>query len=174
MRERYRVTKPMQHNCCRNHRVRNEYATVCSDNLFNEKGLRAAKKIFYYSGMSKNGDGIETCLICGRGGTLRRGLCGTHHSQFFRARGTLDEKDVEAFEAGLIEQGKLLPAQKPGRKSEGDPFKAFAKSIREKSDQETIDSALATAAEAEVKYRQQKGTKKQSVGKKRQLKKGQQ
>ena len=79
--------------------------------------------------MSGQGDGIETCLVCGEG-VYSRGLCSRHHTQYHRRKKGMTEQQAEHFEEALIKLRMLAPPKPTGRTAKDDPFAAIADKIR--------------------------------------------
>ncbi len=79
--------------------------------------------------MTGQGDGIDTCLVCGEG-VYSRGLCSRHHTQFHRRKKGMTKKQAEQYEAALIELRMLAPPKPAGRTAKDDPFAAIADKIR--------------------------------------------
>ena len=68
----------------------------------------------------------DGCLICGKKGTLNRGLCSTHHSRYYKETQALTPEQLEEYSNVLIERGLLLPKKKPGPKVEENQFRSLA------------------------------------------------
>lgn len=116
--------------------------------VLSAKDLCNAKYFWYSSEMSKakskpDATKRESCVVCGKVESLRRGLCNSHYQLFTRERTKVLAKGGSAldFEAKLVEQGLLAP----DARSSGNPYFDFwfadaitAANLIESSDNESI------------------------------------
>lgn len=65
-----------------------------------------------------------TCLVCGKTANGNRGLCVSHHLQFYRALNDLPRKERPAFEEEQIREGRILAAGQIGKLKKPNPFKS--------------------------------------------------
>lgn len=67
------------------------------------------------------------CLVCGNEANGNRGLCVSHHLQFYRALNELPKRDRPAFEEEQIREGRILGAGQIKRLKRPNPFKSEAR-----------------------------------------------
>lgn len=64
------------------------------------------------------------CLICDKPANGNRGLCVSHHLQFYRAMNDLPRKDRPAFEEEQIREGRILASGQISRLKKPNPFRS--------------------------------------------------
>lgn len=117
--------------------------------VLSAKDLCNAKYFWYRSEMSKakskpDATKRESCVVCGKVESLRRGLCNSHYQLFTRERTKVLAKGGSAldFEAKLVEQGLLAP----DARSSGNPFAI----VREEVLRDTIRERERREAKSDV------------------------
>jgi len=64
----------------------------------------------------------DNCIICGRWGYLRRGLCSAHYQAFNRRQRKLTPEGREKLEDRLMAEGKLRPSKQGERPDKNQEF----------------------------------------------------
>lgn len=112
-----------------------------------------------------NKDGINGCLRCGNTkAKLKRGLCETHYSQYWRSLQRVPKDLQDQFTDRLIELGVLLAKKPPGAQTKDDIYaeiaQEFSIAAESKSDYEAMKEEIEQLTEEEFKPAVERAKKK--------------